>query len=203
MSAICLCGVCVPYSAILPLLLIALQYIAKPLHKAGLIPDAIATRIGLMQSTKDADLQVEQDSQISSSKYRKSSAVGNNHSCCDNDRSKNDNEENAESYVNTIKSTEDYKRIISKHNNVIVKMTAEWCKPCKHIHPFYVTYLATRYNRDAKFLVVDVDEIDEIAAEFNVSVLPCFIALKNGKKCGQYAGSDEKKLEAFVHDHCK
>jgi len=47
MSAICLCGVCVPYSAILPLLLIVVQVIAKPLHAMGLLPDFIALKLGL------------------------------------------------------------------------------------------------------------------------------------------------------------
>ena len=51
MSAICLCGVCIPYSAIIPLLLVVLQFIARPLYQMGLIPDGLAKKLGITINT--------------------------------------------------------------------------------------------------------------------------------------------------------
>jgi len=51
MSAICLCGVCIPYSAIIPLLLVVLQYITRPLYQMGLIPDGLAKKLGITINT--------------------------------------------------------------------------------------------------------------------------------------------------------
>lgn len=193
MSAICCFGVCVPYSAILPLLLIVLQYIVKPLHNAGLVPDSIARRLGLTSSTSNG----------------KSDETCTKTSCCNETQKENEGKEE-EDVVVTIQSSEDYTKIVAKYNIVIIKMTAEWCKPCKLIHPFYSTSLAPRFSDkkygsegEIKFTVMDVDEVDEIAADHSVSILPTFIALKNGKKVAQYTGSDEKKLEAFVQEICQ
>ncbi len=193
MSACCLFGVCVPYSAILPLLLIVLQYIAKPLHSAGLVPDSIARRLGLTSTTSNG----------------KSDETCVKKSCCNETQEENE-EKLEDDIVVTIQSSEDYTKIVSKYNIVIIKMTAEWCKPCKLIHPFYSTTLASRFSDkkyanggEIKFTVMDVDEVDEIAADHSVSILPTFIVLKNGKKFAQYTGSDEKKLEAFVKEICQ
>ena len=176
----------------LPLLLIVLQYIARPLHNAGLLPDIVASRLGLTIS-KEATSGKEDGGKTCK-----------NSSCC-NGAENVDKDEDDDMKVVNIESMKEYEKIISKYNTVIIKMTAEWCKPCKIIHPFYETQLATRYKTDSegkriKFLIVDVDEMDDISSEHNVSILPCFVALKNGKVCGKYTGSDEEKLEAFVKD---
>lgn len=193
MSLCCIGGVCIPWSAILPLLLIVLQYIARPLHNAGLLPDIIAVRLGLTISKQATKADNENTCKKSS--------------CCGGTENVDSNcgDEDDGGKVINIESMEEYEKVISRYNTVIIKMTAEWCKPCKIIHPFYETQLATRYETDSegkriKFLIVDVDEMDEIASEHKVSILPCFIALKNGKTCGKYTGSNEEKLEAFVKD---
>ncbi len=76
------------------------------------------------------------------------------------------------------------------------------CKPCKEIHKFFVSDLARNYNggKSTKFAIADVDEVDEVAAECKVSVLPCFVVIKGGKIVGKYTGSDEIKLETFVKE---
>ena len=195
MSACCLFGVCIPYSAILPLVLIVLQYLAKPLYNAGLLPEHIALRIGLVNKSKGIIIEGEEGEKTDKSNGCSSS------SCCDGNSTVKESKDEDENVV-TIESMEQYKSILSKYNTVIVKFTAEWCKPCKVIHPFYATELATRYNSknrtSKKFCVVDVDELDDVASECSVSILPCFVAFKDGKIVDKYTGSDEKKLETFV-----
>lgn len=46
---------------------------------------------------------------------------------------------------------------------------------------------------------VDVDEQEQIAAEYNVTALPTVVALKNGKIVDQFIGlKDEDLIQSFV-----
>mmetsp|Transcript_15963 Transcript_15963/g.18558 ORF Transcript_15963/g.18558 Transcript_15963/m.18558 type:complete len:199 (-) Transcript_15963:19-615(-) len=197
MSCICLGGVCIPYSAILPFLLIALQYIIKPLHKAGLIPDSIAKRLGLYiakntSATKSKEEKIDDSCRDD---------------CCNFETAKfvpTGSSEELDDIVSQIESSEQYKTLLSEYETVILKFTAEWCKPCKKIHPVFVKLAETfRNQKDVKFGIVDVDEVDDVAAECKVSVLPAFVAFQNGIKCNQITGSDESKLESFVNELTK
>jgi thioredoxin 1 len=193
MSVCCLFGVCIPYSAILPFLLIALQYIAKPLYNAGLLPNVIAQYLGLTRAAATSVADDDDDKKTGCS----------DSSCCNTARStvSDDTDETSDGEVMTIDSTEQYEATLSKYKTVVVKFTAEWCKPCKMIHPFY-KQLSERYskNTNSKFIIVDVDELDDVAAEHSVSILPCFAVFKNGKICGKTTGSNEKKLEDFLKE---
>ena len=194
MAACCIGGICIPYSAILPLILIILQYLAKPLHNAGLLPDVIAKRIGLVNATNVQEAVLEEEEE---DKKRKRRSKGCKTECCTNAK------ENDPQEVVMIESMEEYTEAVKNNDTVIVKMTAEWCKPCKVIHSYFAGQLASQYsNGRTKFVIVDVDAMDEIATEFSVSILPSFVAVKNGTVEGKYTGSDEKKLEEFVKKSC-
>lgn len=111
MTCICLGGVCIPLSAVVPFLIFALQYIAKPLYDAGLLPEIIAKRIGLSKSTTTQS--VEKTEEGSNSKK----------SCCCANPSSSDN---GEEEILTIESLEDYKDALSAYDSVFIKFTAEW-----------------------------------------------------------------------------
>mmetsp|Transcript_15635 Transcript_15635/g.23492 ORF Transcript_15635/g.23492 Transcript_15635/m.23492 type:complete len:214 (-) Transcript_15635:171-812(-) len=211
MSCICFGGVCIPYSAILPFLLIVLQFLAKPLYNLGLLPDVIAVRLGLARKVaagSDDDGKKQGESQSKSCAGSSCCAPATASASTRSKRSKSvssDTTSNGKSgkEVITIESEEEYREILSNYDTVFVKFTAEWCKPCKVIHPFFATQLAEQYGDDGstkKFTIIDVDELDDVAGECGVSVLPCFAALKDGKLCAKYTGSDEKKLEDFVKE---
>ena len=79
-------------------------------------------------------------------------------------------------------------------------MTADWCRPCKEIDPFYQS-LAKKY--DATFTRIDVDDLDDVAAELSVAMMPTFVVLsRDGKEVGRVAGANEGRLEALIQEHC-
>jgi len=51
------------------------------------------------------------------------------------------------------------------------------------------------------FLKVDVDECEEIAAEYKVSVMPTFMLLKSKAKIDEFSGANEKKLKELIEKH--
>jgi len=52
MSCICIGGVCIPYAGLIPLLLFALQWVAAQLAKVGMLPDFIAKRLGVHNTSQ-------------------------------------------------------------------------------------------------------------------------------------------------------
>jgi thioredoxin 1 len=88
----------------------------------------------------------------------------------------------------------------SKNGTLIVKFTAEWCKPCKQIQPCYEA-LSKKHGK-CKFVTVDVDECDEIASKSKVAMMPTFVCFKNGEEVGRMSGSGGDKLRGWVGEMC-
>lgn len=65
----------------------------------------------------------------------------------------------------------------------VLYFTAAWCGPCKVASPLYVK-LAAAFPA-AKYYKIDVDDANEIAAEYGISAMPTFIVYKSGKEVGQ------------------
>ncbi len=107
MTCICIGGVCIPVSAVLPFVIFVLQYMAKPLYDAGLLPEMIAKRIGLSKAAQSSSAKED------SSCEKKS--------CCDKMSGSNNDCD-----VLTIESLEDYRSASSNHKFLFIKFTAEW-----------------------------------------------------------------------------
>ncbi|KAL8464744.1 hypothetical protein ACS0TY_034305 [Phlomoides rotata] len=81
----------------------------------------------------------------------------------------------------------------------IIYFTATWCGPCRHISPVYSS-LAGKYPK-VVFLKVDIDEVMDAAAEWNISSVPCFFLVKNGKEIDKVVGADKNSLEQKIVQH--
>ena len=69
---------------------------------------------------------------------------------------------------------------------VLVDLFATWCGPCKMLAP--VIDQVEAEHPEVKFLKVDVDELPEIAARYNVYSIPTLIVFENGQKVGEQIG---------------
>ena len=45
---------------------------------------------------------------------------------------------------------------------------------------------------------MDVDEHDEVAAEYHAVSIPLFVAVRRGVAVDRYAGKDEERIRAFL-----
>ena len=87
---------------------------------------------------------------------------------------------------------------------VILCFTAAWCKKCKLLHPYLETQAKEREGM-GKFFFVDIDESEELASSFQVSLVPHFVAItvEELQKTphsvrNSLTGSDEQTLKAFL-----
>jgi len=71
-----------------------------------------------------------------------------------------------------------FEQIVSAENPTLVDFWAEWCGPCKTMHPVFES-LSKNYPK-IKFARVNVDNNQNIAMKFSVQSIPTFIMFKAG-----------------------
>jgi len=82
---------------------------------------------------------------------------------------------------------------------VILYFTATWCGPCRFMAPVYKS-LAEKH-RNVVFLKADIDEVGDVAQRWNVSSVPTFFFLRNGKEVDKVVGADKNGLERKITLH--
>ncbi|KAG4922630.1 hypothetical protein JHK82_051604 [Glycine max] len=93
-------------------------------------------------------------------------------------------------YFNEIKDTDKL---------VVIDFSASWCGPCKFIEPA-IHAMADKFN-DVDFVKIDVDELPDVAQEFQVQAMPTFVLWKKGKEVDKVVGAKKDELEKKIEKH--
>ncbi len=81
---------------------------------------------------------------------------------------------------------------------VLVDFWAEWCGPCRMVSPV-VEDLANEYNGKLRFLKLNVDENQDIAAKYEIFSIPTLLVFKGDRIIGQHVGATSKDvLKKFI-----
>ena len=91
-----------------------------------------------------------------------------------------------------IHSAADFEKEITNHKGyALVDFWATWCQPCRMMAPV----LESAENNFAK---VDVDEQQQLAAEFDIMSIPTLVVFKDGKPVKRMSGY--RPLDTFVEE---
>ena len=95
-------------------------------------------------------------------------------------------------------TSENFNREMANNDLLLVDFWAEWCGPCKSMHPIF-TRMAKKYKR-VRFARVNVDNAQDIASKYGVQSIPTFIMFKNGEIVNTMVGAVG---EPGIHMICK
>lgn len=80
-----------------------------------------------------------------------------------------------------------FDKIISENQLVLVDFWAEWCGPCKAMHPIFER-MAKKYPL-IKFCRVNVDSNQPLAQKFGVQAIPTFMMFSSGQLVDKMMGA--------------
>ena len=81
---------------------------------------------------------------------------------------------------------------------VLIDFYADWCGPCRMLAPV-IEEVSEKYDGQAIFVKLDVDENEEAAMKYSISSIPNVIAVKKGQPIANSLGYvPPEAFEAFV-----
>ena len=95
-------------------------------------------------------------------------------------------------------TSQDFDQKKSENELLLVDFWAEWCGPCKSMHPIF-SRMAKKY-KSVRFARVNVDNAQDIAMRYGVQSIPTFIMFKNGEVANTMVGAVG---EPGIHMICK
>ncbi len=88
-----------------------------------------------------------------------------------------------------------YKELLSSGKPVVIDFWAPWCGPCKMVSPI-IDELAAEFEGKVNIGKVNVDDNDDVSAEFGIRNIPTILFFKNGQLVDKQVGAASKS--AFV-----
>ena len=82
---------------------------------------------------------------------------------------------------------------------MIIDFYADWCGPCQMMKPVFES-VSEEYKGKLKFLKLDTQSEQGLAARFGIQGIPAFVMVNNGKEVGRLVGyMDEDTFKSRIN----
>lgn len=88
-----------------------------------------------------------------------------------------------------------FEELVNAGKPMVLDFWAEWCGPCRMVSPI-IDELATEYEGKVTIGKMDVDNNNDVVAQFGIRNIPTVLFFKNGKLVDKQVGAAQKS--AFV-----
>ncbi|KAJ3313027.1 Glutaredoxin 3 [Boothiomyces sp. JEL0838] len=93
--------------------------------------------------------------------------------------------------VNTINSIDEFKKL-DKSGVSIINFYASFHEPCLHMNTVFEE--TSRNFPKLSYFLVDAEQVEELAMDFEIETVPTFVFLKDGKEIERIEGSNAPQL---------
>ena len=99
-------------------------------------------------------------------------------------------------------TTSNFNELVNGGKPVVIDFWATWCGPCRRVAPI-MEELAADYEGKVVVGKVDVEEQDELAAQFGIRNIPTVLFVKDGQVVDKVVGAMpksayEEKINAML-----
>ena len=88
-----------------------------------------------------------------------------------------------------------FEELVNSGKPMVLDFWAEWCGPCRMVSPI-IDELATEYEGRVTIGKMDVDNNNDVVAQFGIRNIPTVLFFKDGKLVDKQVGAAQKS--AFV-----
>ena len=88
-------------------------------------------------------------------------------------------------------TNENAKEFMATELPIVLDFSATWCGPCKQLAPI-IDELSKEYEGRIAVGKCDIEEADDLTAEYGIRNVPTVIFIKNGQVVDKFVGSKSK-----------
>ncbi|MDO4992591.1 MAG: thioredoxin [Prevotellaceae bacterium] len=96
---------------------------------------------------------------------------------------------------------DNFKEKINSNKLVLVDFFANWCGPCKAMHPV-IENVTKEMGDSIAVIKIDIDKYESLASLYNVQSVPTFMLIKEGKVIWRQSGTlSQSALLQLIRQH--